>query len=98
MQLESGGLVGDPLERATLLAIGWGFNRADTAFPLALPAATGATNTQPLVKVLQRFHFVRGLELCRGRHTWGAVLHGVGFLSNVGACGCCAFTEGTSCC
>ncbi|KAF3065925.1 Manganese-transporting ATPase 1 [Daldinia childiae] len=60
VKLEDGEIVGDPMEKATLAALGWGLGKNDTL--AAKPAVTAAGGTSGAVQIKRRFQFSSALK------------------------------------
>ncbi|XDG09844.1 hypothetical protein ABKA04_009459 [Annulohypoxylon sp. FPYF3050] len=71
VKLEDGEIVGDPMEKATLAALGWALGRNDTL--AAKPSITAAGGTSGTVQVKRRFQFSSALK----RQSSVATVHAV---------------------
>ncbi|KAI1373317.1 hypothetical protein F4677DRAFT_228119 [Hypoxylon crocopeplum] len=60
VKLEDGEIVGDPMEKATLTALGWALGKNDTL--AAKPAVTAAGGTAGTVQIRRRFQFSSALK------------------------------------
>ncbi|KAI5861538.1 hypothetical protein GGS23DRAFT_575535 [Durotheca rogersii] len=60
VKLDEGDIVGDPMEKATLTALGWALGRNDTLAPK--PSVTAAGGTSGVVHVKRRFQFSSALK------------------------------------
>ncbi|KAI1765431.1 hypothetical protein GGR53DRAFT_265786 [Hypoxylon sp. FL1150] len=60
VKLEDGEIVGDPMEKATLTALGWALGKNDTL--AAKPSVTAAGGTAGTVQVKRRFQFSSALK------------------------------------
>ncbi|KAK3312340.1 hypothetical protein B0H66DRAFT_644571 [Apodospora peruviana] len=60
VKLDEGDIVGDPMEKATLTALGWGLGKNDVLS--AKPAITAAGGTSGSVQVKRRFQFSSALK------------------------------------
>ncbi|KAI5917575.1 cation pump, Ca2+ pump [Camillea tinctor] len=60
VKLEEGDIVGDPMEKATLHALGWALGRNDTLS--AKPSVTAAGGTSGTVQIKRRFQFSSALK------------------------------------
>ncbi|KAL1870261.1 hypothetical protein VTK73DRAFT_2780 [Phialemonium thermophilum] len=60
VRLDEGDIVGDPMEKATLAALGWVLGKNDTL--MSKPAAAGAGVTTGTVQIKRRFQFSSALK------------------------------------
>ncbi|KAH9889635.1 cation pump, Ca2+ pump [Xylariomycetidae sp. FL2044] len=60
VKLDEGDIVGDPMEKATLTALGWGLGKNDTL--TAKPSVTAAGGTAGTVQIKRRFQFSSALK------------------------------------
>ncbi|KAL7629795.1 putative cation-transporting ATPase 1 [Parahypoxylon ruwenzoriense] len=60
VKLEEGEIVGDPMEKATLAALGWALGKNDTL--AAKPSVTAAGGTSGIVHIRRRFQFSSALK------------------------------------
>lgn len=60
VKLEDGEIVGDPMEKATLTALGWALGKNDTL--VAKPSVTAAGGTAGTVQIKRRFQFSSALK------------------------------------
>ncbi|KAI2605652.1 hypothetical protein GGR54DRAFT_621064 [Hypoxylon sp. NC1633] len=60
VKLEDGDIVGDPMEKATLTALGWALGKNDTL--AAKPAVAAAGGTSGTVQIRRRFQFSSALK------------------------------------
>ncbi|RYC57860.1 hypothetical protein CHU98_g8343 [Xylaria longipes] len=62
VKLEEGDIVGDPMEKATLNALGWGLGKNDILAAKTTAAASGAKGTVGTVQIKRRFQFSSALK------------------------------------
>lgn len=60
VRLDEGDVVGDPMEKATLTALGWNLGKSDTL--MHTPATAAAGGTQGTVQIKRRFQFSSALK------------------------------------
>ena len=62
VKLDEGDVVGDPMEKATLNALGWTLGRNDTLTSRSVTTAKGNANVGDLVQIKRRFQFSSSLK------------------------------------